>query len=258
MLYYLVINGHLLKHEQLVMLIINKSKVMGALSSKTEDIQQYQQQHVDTSITDSCYSRDVGRVTASQSNQVYDQLLKCVIVGPCKTGKTLLCSTLEHIGDAKPSDTKPSDHQRYIQTIGMDFFYRILQYSNKYIKLQVWDTSGNIIFRNCVYFGVKDSKFVMLCYDLNHDQTLIQWLNQDKMYLTLENKKIFLVCDNSTITINKCVDNVKQLQELVIKKFPSLNICDSFLFNFTNQQQVDTILHDILVSIQLSNAWLQC
>ena len=45
--------------------------------------------------------------------------------------------------------------ESYISTIGVDFRFRTIKMDKKTVKLQIWDTAGQVrIFRVCVYLFI--------------------------------------------------------------------------------------------------------
>ena len=65
-------------------------------------------------------------------NREYNYLFKMVLVGNSSVGKS---SIVLSFADGEFNET-------YITTIGVDFRFRALQFEDKKVKLQIWDTAG--------------------------------------------------------------------------------------------------------------------
>jgi len=64
----------------------------------------------------------------------YDYLFKLVLIGDSGVGKS--CLLLRFADDAFT--------ESYISTIGVDFRFRTIKIDKKTIKLQIWDTAGQV------------------------------------------------------------------------------------------------------------------
>ena len=62
----------------------------------------------------------------------YDYLFKLLIIGESGVGKT--CLLLRFTDDSFTAN--------HLTTIGIDFKIKIINFANKSIKLQIWDTSS--------------------------------------------------------------------------------------------------------------------
>lgn len=61
----------------------------------------------------------------------------------------------------------------YLQpTVGMDFITKIIHLENKALHLQLWDTSGREQFRRLIKDYLKDSRAVIIVYDIT---SMIIW-----------------------------------------------------------------------------------
>lgn len=64
----------------------------------------------------------------------YDHLFKLVLIGDSGVGKSCL---LLRFADDSFTDS-------YISTIGVDFRFRTVKVGDAYVKLQIWDTAGQV------------------------------------------------------------------------------------------------------------------
>ena len=69
------------------------------------------------------------------SQRSYDHLFKLVLIGDSNVGKTAIL--LRYTNSAYPKD--------FINTIGVDFKLKTIEVRGKRIKLQIWDTAGQVL-----------------------------------------------------------------------------------------------------------------
>ena len=87
---------------------------------------------------------------------------KIIIVGDQSVGKTSLMTQY----------TDQVFNTDYLSTIGVDFRFKVLNFNNENIRLQIWDTAGQERFRsiNSVYY--REVHGVILVYDITQNDTL--------------------------------------------------------------------------------------
>lgn len=71
---------------------------------------------------------------ASRGRQDYDHLVKLLLIGDSGVGKS--CLLLRFSDDQFTTS--------FITTIGIDFKIRTLELDGKRVKLQIWDTAGQV------------------------------------------------------------------------------------------------------------------
>ena len=92
----------------------------------------------------------------------YDYLIKIVFAGESKTGKTKLFErTKKNFNYSKFKKEK----ENYLQTIGVDFSGTLINFNDKSIRLQIWDTSGDERFKTMITQYFKGSFAILLFYD---------------------------------------------------------------------------------------------
>ena len=92
----------------------------------------------------------------------YDYLIKIVFAGESKTGKTKLFErTKKNFNYSKFKKEK----ENYLQTIGVDFSGTLINFNDKNIRLQIWDTSGDERFKTMITQYFKGSFAILLFYD---------------------------------------------------------------------------------------------
>ena len=110
---------------------------------------------------------------------------KIIIVGESGVGKS--CLALK--------GTEDKFHDFYLPTIGFDFFKITFKMNNQIIKLEIWDTCGQEVYRSLISNYYKNSVLAIIVYsidDKNSFEKIEEWLCEIKAY-TNENIKIFLI-----------------------------------------------------------------
>lgn len=87
--------------------------------------------------------------------------VRVALVGACEVGKTSIL--LRAMGKQVP--------EKYVATIGIDSgIYRCVQ-EDQYVTLKMWDCSGDKRFGAIIPRFLRDSKFVLFCFDLSRPET---------------------------------------------------------------------------------------
>ena len=137
------------------------------------------------------------------SNKNYDYLFKILTVGEFNVGKTSLI--LRFINDAFI--------ETYMPTIGVDFFYKILDIENKIISAQIWDFYSSEQFKRLPLGYYRNVLGIIIAYDITEIKSfekLKNWINDIKMYA---HKKVRLV-----LVGNKCDLSNRRITEEEGKK----------------------------------------
>ena len=117
------------------------------------------------------------------SNKNYDYLFKILTVGEFNVGKTSLI--LRFIND--------TFIETYMPTIGVDFFYKILDIENKIIAAQIWDFYSSEQFKRLPLGYYRNVLGIIIAYDITEIKSfekLKNWINDIKMYA---HKKVRIV-----------------------------------------------------------------
>ena len=135
---------------------------------------------------------------------------KVVILGDSGVGKSSILHRLKF----------DNFHQKMESTIGCEFFAKDINVNNHNLKLLLWDTAGQEVFRSFTPNFLRGAKIVLIAYDLNNIVTLNNvevWINQAEK---IKNVKIIIFgnkCD-----LNEKIDS--QVLNLLIKKYNNLDI----------------------------------
>mgnify|MGYP002629151380 CR=1 FL=1 len=104
---------------------------------------------------------------------IYDFLLKIVLVGDTRTGKTCIANRLCNNGF----------NEVYNSTIGVDFFSLSTRVKDDIIKTHIWDTTGQNNFSNIIstyYHGISGA---IIVFDLSKKisfNNCTKWINEIK------------------------------------------------------------------------------
>jgi len=171
----------------------------------------------------------------------YDKLVKVIIVGDDGVGKTSLCIRLK----------EDRFETSYMSTIGVDFHIKMINDDNKKYKLQIWDTAGQERFRTIVNSYYRNSKIIIIMFDLSKKETFYKieyWLeeimrhadynskiilvgNKNELTSEINNDEIIEFCSNYnleyvSISVKENV-NIDKFIDTLNKIIPTLNIEDA-------------------------------
>lgn len=82
----------------------------------------------------------------------YDFSYKIIVIGNSGVGKS--CLSLK--------STKGVFEEEFISTIGFEFFSFFLKINNQVIKLQIWDTCGQEVYRSLISNFYRNSSVAIL------------------------------------------------------------------------------------------------
>ena len=141
-----------------------------------------------------------------QETNEFELSFKLIIIGDSGVGKSCLALRA----------TKDSFEKLYSATIGFEFMTFFIRVDGKAIKLQIWDTCGQEVYRSLISSFYNNSALAIIVYSIDNDESfnhLEFWLNE------LRNKgnpdiNIFLIGnkvdleDNRKVTKEEAIDFV--------------------------------------------------
>lgn len=86
----------------------------------------------------------------------YDYLCKILVIGDSGCGKTSLLK--KYVDDYF--------NEKWVSTIGVDYYIKSIISHNKILKLQLWDTAGQERFRTIINFYYEGSAAIIITYDI--------------------------------------------------------------------------------------------
>ena len=91
-----------------------------------------------------------------ETNNKYDLTFKIIIIGDSGVGKSCLTQMA----------TKNNFESNYQTTIGFEFFVLNIKIGEKIIKLQIWDTCGQEIYRSLISNFYRNSSLAIMVYSV--------------------------------------------------------------------------------------------
>ena len=115
----------------------------------------------------------------------YDLLFKIIVIGNSGVGKS--CLSMQA--------TRNSFDTNYLATVGFEFFVFNIKFDSRIIKLQIWDTCGQEVYRSLISSFFRSASLAIIVYSIDSEESfnnIEKWLNDIK---TQSNPdiKIFLV-----------------------------------------------------------------
>jgi small GTP-binding protein len=104
---------------------------------------------------------------------VSDLSFKILIIGDSSVGKSCLALRA----------TKGSFNSIYTPTVGFEFFNFYLKIEEEFIKLQIWDTCGQEVYRSLISSFYRNSSLAIIVYAIDNEESFNNieiWLNELK------------------------------------------------------------------------------
>ena len=115
----------------------------------------------------------------------YDLSFKLIVIGDSGVGKS--CLTMRA--------TKDYFEDFYSPTVGFEFFTFNIKINDKIVKLQIWDTCGQEVYRSLISSFYRNSSLAIMVYSVDNEDSfkhLDSWLNEIKTQSNPD-VKIFLI-----------------------------------------------------------------
>ena len=116
---------------------------------------------------------------------IQDCRYKIIIIGDSGVGKT--CLTIK--------TTSGVFNQKNSPTLGFDYFPFFIKYKNTILKLEIWDTCGQEIYRSLIKSFFVNSSLAMILYaidDINSFNSIEEWIRQCRTECSPETKFILI------------------------------------------------------------------
>ena len=121
----------------------------------------------------------------------YDLSFKMIVVGDAGVGKSCLTSKV----------SKGIFEELYAPTIGFEFLVFNVKINDKVVKLQIWDTCGQELYRSLISSFYRNSSLAMMVYAINNKESfnhIKSWLKEVKLQSNPD-VKIFLIGNKSDL-----------------------------------------------------------
>ena len=141
--------------------------------------------------------------------KMYNISFKLIVIGDAGVGKSCLTKMA----------SKGLFEEIYSATIGFEFLAFNVKINDKIIRLQIWDTCGQEIYRSIISGFYRNSSVVMLVYAINDKRSFINintWLKEVKLQSNPD-IKIILIGYKSDL------EEERQVQLNEAKKFTEEN-----------------------------------
>ena len=121
----------------------------------------------------------------------YDLSFKLIVIGDSAVGKS--CLTMKA--------TKNFFEEFYSPTVGFEFFTFNVKVNDKAIKLQIWDTCGQEVYRSLIQSFYRNSSLAMMVYSINSKESfdnVEMWLRELRTHSNPD-VKVFLIGNKSDL-----------------------------------------------------------
>ena len=130
---------------------------------------------------------------------------KVIVIGDSAVGKSSLTlrGTKDHYKDF------------YTPTIGFEFLSFNIKIKDQIVKLQIWDTCGQEVYRSLISSFYRNSSLAIIVYSIDNQESfdnLESWLDEIKSQ-THPNLKIFLIGNKADLEDQRVV-KTKEAEEL--------------------------------------------
>jgi len=144
----------------------------------------------------------------------FDLSFKLIVIGDSGVGKSCLTTKA----------TKNIFEDSYSATIGFEFFTFNIKLNGKIIKLQIWDTCGQELYRSLITNFYRNSSLAIIVYnvtDRNSFENVDLWFKELRTHSN-PNVKVFLIGNKIDLEDQRKVqteEGVKYAEQYKISKF---------------------------------------
>ena len=136
----------------------------------------------------------------------YDLSFKMIVIGDAGVGKSCLTTKA----------AKGIFDEAYSATVGFEFLTFNLRIDGKVVKLQIWDTCGQEIYRSLISSFYRNASLAMMVYSIDSKESFIHietWLKEVKLQSNPD-IKIFLIGNKADLEDKREVklDEAKQFK----------------------------------------------
>ena len=134
----------------------------------------------------------------------YDLSFKIIVIGDSGVGKSCLTNRIGDSGVGKSCLTNRATtnlfEDSYSATVGFEFLSFNIKIEDKVIKLQIWDTCGQELYRSLITNFYRNSSLAIIVYAINSKdsfENIEMWLRELRTHSNPD-AKVFLIgnkCD---------------------------------------------------------------
>ena len=144
----------------------------------------------------------------------YDLSFKIIVIGDAGVGKSCLTAKA----------TKDMFEETYSVTLGFEFMVFNVKINDTIVKLQIWDTSGQEIYRSLISSYYRNASLAMMVYAIDNKESfnhIESWLKEIKLQCNPD-IKIFLIGNKADL------EEERQVQFNTAKTFKEENEINYF------------------------------
>ena len=144
----------------------------------------------------------------------YDLSYKIIVIGDSGVGKSCLTTKA----------TKNIFNTAYNSTIGFEFFSFNIKINDKTMKLQIWDTCGQELYKSLITNFYRNSSLAIMVYAINKQETFDNidiWLKDLRMYSNPD-AKVFLIGNKVDL------ENQREVNRADGEKYANMNQLNYF------------------------------
>lgn len=175
-----------------------------------------------------------------KSNESYNYIFKVIVVGDPSIGKT---SMINRYVTKTFSD-------KYILTIGVDFMMKTINYEDKTIKLQIWDTAGMERYRQITTSYYRGAQAALVVFDLTNKNSFTnvsRWINEFYQHCNpIYQKKVILIGNKSDLK------EERQVTQEDINEFLKINNFPYFECSAKMGDNIENIFNEIAINLYKS------
>ena len=134
----------------------------------------------------------------------YDLSFKLIVIGNAGVGKS--CLSMQA--------TKKRFENNYLATVGFEFFVFNVKIDNKVLKLQIWDTCGQEVYRSLITSFYKNSSLAIIVYAINEEKSFEDidlWI-KDLRSNSSPDIKVFLIGNKADLEDERVISKEQALQ----------------------------------------------
>ena len=127
----------------------------------------------------------------------YDLSFKIIVIGDSGVGKSSLTTKA----------TKNIFEETYNATVGFEFFTFNIRINEKIVKLQIWDTCGQELYRSLITNFYRNSSLAIIVYAVNQKnsfENIEMWLRELRTHSNPD-AKVFLIGNKIDLTNQRVI-----------------------------------------------------
>jgi small GTP-binding protein len=160
-------------------------------------------------------------------SDTYHYIFKIILIGDANIGKT---SLINRYINRYFSD-------KYICTIGVDFFMKSLIWDDNRIKLQIWDTAGMEKYKQITVSYYRGAQAAVVCFDLTSKasfNSIKRWIDDFSQYHNITSAKAIIIVGTKSDLVEE-----REVKREDIDKFIEANKYPYFECSAKNDNNVD-------------------